>query len=224
MRRAAFPAAVCLASVLAGCATPPPERVRPVLSFLEARQDKVVIQQWDISCGAAALATILTYQHGDPVSEREVAAGMLQRTSAELVRQRLGFSLLDLKRYAETRGFTADGYGNLTVDDLLKFGPTIVPIKTRPIAHFVVFRGVQGDRVLLADPGFGNWTTQITKFEEIWQNRIGFVISRQDGLPPPNMLAAKPSDFWASSVPDRSTVVMAQLAAAPAAASDTGSR
>ncbi len=161
----------------------------------------MVIQQWDISCGAAALATILTYEHGDPVTEKEVAAGMLRLTSAEVVRQRLGFSLLDLKRYAESRGFTADGYANLTLEDLTKFGPTIVPITlTRGLPHFVVFRGVEGDRVLVSDPAWGNRTMKAAQFETLWRGRIGFTVSRQDKAPPPNRLAAKPADFWASSV------------------------
>ena len=43
------------------------------------RRDRVVVQKWDLSCGAAALATILTYQHGDPVPEREIATGLIQR-------------------------------------------------------------------------------------------------------------------------------------------------
>ena len=37
------------------------------------RHDNVVVQEWDLSCGAAALATILNYQYDDPVSEREIA-------------------------------------------------------------------------------------------------------------------------------------------------------
>ena len=39
------------------------------------RHDKVVVQEWDLSCGAAALATILNHQYDDPVSEREIAKG-----------------------------------------------------------------------------------------------------------------------------------------------------
>jgi predicted double-glycine peptidase len=37
------------------------------------RRDRTIVQEWDLSCGPAALATLLTYQHGDPVSEREIA-------------------------------------------------------------------------------------------------------------------------------------------------------
>jgi predicted double-glycine peptidase len=42
----------------------------------EIRQEGVIIQKWDTSCGEAALATVLTYSLNEPVSEREVASGM----------------------------------------------------------------------------------------------------------------------------------------------------
>ena len=185
--------------LLAGCSAPDPTHARVVRSLLEARRDHVVVQRYDLSCGAAALATVLTYEQGDKVSEREVAAGMLRHTSIRLVQQQLGFSLLDLKHYAESRGFAADGYTDLTLDDLVNFGPTIVPVKLRGFSHFVIFRGMQGNRVLLADPAFGNRTMPAETFENIWENRIGFTVNRTDGRPAPNMLAANSSDFWASS-------------------------
>ena len=39
----------------------------PVRSLLEIRRENVIVQRWDVSCGAAALATLLTYHHGRPV-------------------------------------------------------------------------------------------------------------------------------------------------------------
>jgi uncharacterized protein len=197
---------------LAGCMETPPAPPRQVYSLLEARQAKTVVQKWDYSCGAAALATVLTYEHGDKVTEREVAAGMLQKTDVQLVRQRLGFSLLDLKRYANSRGLDADGYGQLTVADLAGFGPTIVPIEVRGQMHFVVFRGVMGDRVLLSDPAFGSRTLTVDQFQEIWTNGIGFTVTRRDGKAPPNQLVPTPQDFWASSRTRPSELEVASLA------------
>ncbi len=43
---------------------------KQVVSLQELRQQKVVRQQWDFTCGAAALATMLRYQHGMKVEER----------------------------------------------------------------------------------------------------------------------------------------------------------
>jgi uncharacterized protein len=170
-------------------------RPRPVRSLLEIRQDSVVIQHWDLSCGAAALATILTYQHGDPVSERTIAEGMLRRTDPLRVKVRGGFSLLDLKRFAEARGYTADGFSNVTVDDLVKLAPSIVPVKLSGYDHFVIFRGVVGDKVLLADPGFGNRTVPLERFQETWVNNVAFVVGRTHPGTYPNKLLPRPDDF-----------------------------
>jgi predicted double-glycine peptidase len=170
-------------------------RARHVRSLLEFRQESVVIQQWDISCGAAALATILAYQHGDPVPEKTIAEAMLRRTDPLRVKVRGGFSLLDLKRFVETRGYTGEGYTQLTVEDLLKFGPTIVPVNLDGYNHFVVFRGTFADRVLLADPAFGNRTVPLKRFEESWLQKIGFIVSRRDGASPPNRLMLQEYDF-----------------------------
>ena len=147
-----------------------------VRSLEEARNAQVVRQHWDLSCGAAAIATLLSYQLGDPVSERQVATDLLHLTDPLLVRQRLGFSLLDLKRYAESRGFAATGYGNLTLDELIRLAPAIAPIQVNGFDHFVVLRGQRGDRVLLADPAFGNRTMTLDAFRAAWPNRIGFVV------------------------------------------------
>jgi uncharacterized protein len=52
---------------------------RYVQSLLELRQQNVAIQNWDLSCGAAALTTLFRYQHGEDVTEREVALELVQR-------------------------------------------------------------------------------------------------------------------------------------------------
>jgi hypothetical protein len=167
--------------------------------MLEQRHDKVIIQKWDVSCGAAALASLLTYDLNYPVTERQAAAGMLRFTSVERVRAQLGFSLLDLKRFAESRGFVADGLGNMTLRDLVETGPSIVPIVLHGNNHFVVFRGMQGDRVLLADPAWGNRTMQIPNFMDMWVTRVAFTVSPPGSAPPVHRMMAKSSDFPASS-------------------------
>src|SRR3954462_7302475 len=52
---------------------------RVVRSLQEIRHDRVVLQKWDLSCGSAALSTLLTYDVGDPVSEPEIIARTLER-------------------------------------------------------------------------------------------------------------------------------------------------
>ena len=165
----------------------------PVRSLLEIRQANVVIQQWDVSCGAAALATLLTYHLGDAVSEKGVAQAMLGKTNPLRVKHRGGFSLLDLKRYAEARGFQADGYTNVSLADLVKLGPAIVPIQLDGYPHFVVFRARSGDRVLIADPAFGNRSVEVELFEKAWQ-KIAFVVDRRGGDKVPSRLGTQLQD------------------------------
>jgi uncharacterized protein len=173
----------------------------PVRSLLEMRRENVIVQDFDLSCGAAALATLLTYQHGDPVSEQEVARGLIQREEyiarPELVRLRQGFSLLDLKRYVERRGYAGIGYGQLELADLIERAPIMVPVNFNGYNHFVIFRGLVGDRALLADPAYGNRTMPVEAFEDALLDypefgKVGFVVARRDGVAPPNRLAPEP--------------------------------
>ena len=177
---------------------------RAVRSLLELRHDRVVVQAWDLSCGAAALTTLLNHQHGDPVTEREVALGLIDQprylANPHLVRLRHGFSLLDLKRYVDARGYRGIGFGGLDVEDLVARAPIMVPIRSRGYNHFVIFRGRLGNRVLLADPAFGNRTMTVGRFEEAWIDHgevghVGFVVTRGEALAPPGALQARPGDF-----------------------------
>lgn len=150
----------------------------PVRSLLELRTQGVVVQQWDTSCGAAALATVLTFAFDDPVSEEAAARAMLRQTSLLRVRARGGFSLLDLKRFAEARGYVAAGYRGLDLDQLVQLRSPIVPIDERGRAHFVVVRGLRDGRVDIADPAFGNRLMPVEQFLELWQHGIGFALHR----------------------------------------------
>lgn len=156
-----------------------------VRSLLEIRQQKIVMQEWDLSCGAATLTTLLRYQYGDSVTEKQVALGLIDRdiyvANPDLVKLRQGFSLLDMKRYVDARGYQGLGFGNMTVDDLVKRAPVIVPIGAFGYNHFVIFRGRLHDRVLLADPAWGNRTMTVAAFENAWIEyqrigRVGFVV------------------------------------------------
>ena len=108
------------------------ERTRDVRSVTEMRHHNVVLQQWELSCAAASLATILRYQYGMPVTERSVALGLINRaeyiSNPDLVRMRHGFSLLDLKRYVDGVGYEGVGLGQLGLSDLRALAPIIVPV------------------------------------------------------------------------------------------------
>ena len=178
---------------------------RVVTSLLETRHAHVVIQEWDLSCGAAALATLLRYQYGEPVTEKEVAVALMNRPEylqhPELVQIRQGFSLLDLKRYTDALGYLGVATGKMELKDLLVRAPIMVPINVLGYNHFVIFRGLRGNRVLLADPAWGNRTMLVSDFLDAWINfpnlgHVGFVVKqRNDVEGPSNELAPRDMDF-----------------------------
>lgn len=192
---------------LVGAPCPPYGRASadaPVKSLLEMRHQHVVVQNFDLSCGAAALATILTFQFGDRVTESQINLGLIRRREyiehPELVRVRQGFSLLDMKRFVDARGYQGVGYGQLELGDLVKLAPVIVAVSPVGYNHFVVFRGISHDEVLLADPAYGNRTMRVEKFERIWitfpeLGKVGFVVTRNGKPAPAGLLAPRPEDF-----------------------------
>lgn len=151
----------------------------PVVSLKEQREHRLVMQQWDASCGAAALATVFTYSFNDPVSERAVVAGLLDTTEPVRVRHRGGFSLLDMKRYAERRGYRAVGFLDMSLEDIRYLEAPIVPLNLNGYQHYVVFRGVDADGdIRVADPAFGNRTISADKFNEAWADGLAFVVMK----------------------------------------------
>ena len=149
------------------------------LSLKEIRETGVIVQQWDTSCGAAAMATVFTYTFNDPVSERDVVNGLLRQTEPLTVRHRGGFSLLDMKRYAAERGYRAIGFRDMTLEDIRFLDAPIVPVTFHGYSHYVVFRGLTpGGEVRLADPAWGNRTVSREKFEASWTDGIAFVMLR----------------------------------------------
>ena len=151
------------------------------LSLKEIRENGVIIQKWDTSCGAAAMATVLKYHFNDPVTEREVAKGLLRQTEPMKVRYRGGFSMLDMKRYAQERGYKGIGFKGLTFEDLRYYEAPIVPVVFHGYNHYVVYKGLTPEgKVWLADPAYGNRTLSLERFKEVWIDGISFVLLRND--------------------------------------------
>ena len=171
-----FRAVLVCATSLAAIAQAQPSM--GVKSLKESREAGIVMQRWENSCAAATVATVLTYGFRDPITERYAAEKMLEKTDPKTVRTQGGFSLLDLKKFVESRGYQGSAYKGLAFDDLKIFHAPIVPISTKGYNHYVVFNGVSGDRVLIADPAFGHLRLKIPEFEKMWMNGMAFVVTR----------------------------------------------
>jgi uncharacterized protein len=183
---ALMPAAVWAANIGVGSGV----RVeRPLLSLKDMRDANVIKQQFDYSCGAAALATILRYGFADNVTERDVLSQLFSSLPEDELQTTLsqGFSLLHLQRVAQARGYQAEGF-RLAPQSLAQLsGPVIVFIQPRGYKHFAVLRGIKDDRVYLADPSLGNIRMPLYQFLESWRDESGtgviFVVEPTGGVP-----------------------------------------
>lgn len=151
-----------------------------VTSLKEARFQATTRQQFDFSCGSAALATLLTHHYGYPVTEKSVFEEMFSRGDQEKIRKE-GFSLLDMKSYLNAHSFQGDGF-EFPLEKLLESGlPAIVLISEKSYKHFVVVKGMRDGRILLGDPSSGTRAISRAHFQSLWVNRLLFVIhNRQD--------------------------------------------
>lgn len=146
-----------------------------VTSLKEARFKRTIKQQFDFSCGSAAVATLLTYQYDYPVTEQQAFVYMFQNGDQQKIR-REGFSLLDMRNFLASQGFQADGY-EVPLDKLEQTRtPAIVLIVEHGYHHFVVVRGLRNGRVLIGDPATGTRAMSRASFEEKWQDHVVFVI------------------------------------------------
>ncbi|GGE52773.1 hypothetical protein GCM10011533_01530 [Streptosporangium jomthongense] len=146
-----------------------------VRSFKEQRFSSVMQQQYDFSCGSAAIASLLTYHYDNEVTEQEVFSGMFSLADPEKVRKE-GFSMLDMKRFLESEGYQADGFRMpLTgLRDKVRL-PVIVLLNLNGFRHFVVIKGISEDEVFVGDPARGLKAYSRAEFEEYW-NGAAFVI------------------------------------------------
>ncbi len=150
----------------------------PVTSLKQARFKAILRQQYDFSCGSAALATLLTHHYGRATSEQEVFEEMYTLGDQEKIRVQ-GFSMLDMKNYLKKRGLEADGF-ELPLTSLASAGlPAIVLVSDKGYQHFVVVKGLKDGRILLGDPAGGARTLSVDAFMAIWVNKVLFVIHNQ---------------------------------------------
>src|SRR3546814_20598449 len=121
---------------------------------------------------------------------------MWEKGDREAIRK-VGFSMLDMKTYLASRGFRAEGF-RITVDQL-KQGkrPPIVLMDLKGFKHFVVIKGVRGDRVLTGASVLGLNDYSLEEFEKHW-NGIALAIA-EGGTKSPEFNLAGDSTGRASS-------------------------
>ena len=160
-------------------------------TWKDVLEHNLVKQQFDYSCGPAAMATLMTYYFEDEVTEREILLDIIQRlTESEFEnRKKEGLSMLDMKKFAEHRGYQAVGI-RLKASALPQLrGPVLVYLETADFKHFAILRGTREDRVFLADPARGNLRMSISHFLREWPG-ITLVLGKEGfGTPVDSPLA-----------------------------------
>lgn len=182
-----------------------------VMTWRDIPFRSVVRQQHDFSCGSAALATLLTHQYGMPTSEADAFRRMYADGDQEKIRK-VGFSMLDMKKYLDARGLSANGY-RLDLKTLARDRtPAIALVTVGRYKHFVVIKGVVGNKVLVGDPALGLKTWPATDFLKIW-NGVAFVINRSRRTASPTFNLASDWRPWSRApMGDRAeTITAAEL-------------
>ncbi|MCX5848814.1 MAG: C39 family peptidase [Deltaproteobacteria bacterium] len=161
----------------------------------EINKDHLIKQNYDFSCGSAALAILLNFYLGEKFTEKQVIYGLLHYGDPAQIEKRQAFSLLDMKKFVTALGYKADGF-KLDLNDLSELkAPCIIPIKIFEYRHFVVFRGIYKGHVVLTDPWRGDISFPLNDFGDIWYEKVAFMVSREDNLPVLSKLRLKTEDL-----------------------------
>ena len=183
-----------------------------VKSWKALRDERVVKQDLDYSCGAASLATVLNEHYGQAVTEQDLLRGM---NTGDLMA-----SFEDMQQALLKFGFRAVGI-SASYDQLAKLNmPGIVYLEHRKSEHFSVLRGIDESTVWLADPSQGNRTYSRWQFLDMWDTRTGE--TENDDLKgkvllvfPADGKARSPSDFFTKTPRRQTALAVQQLRALP---------
>jgi predicted double-glycine peptidase len=150
---------------------------KTVRSMKDIRYSHIVNQQFDYSCGAAALATLLKYGYGIDIPETELIRRMMVFSTPEVVVKN-GFSILDMKKFVETIGLRGRGF-RVNADALQHLQiPVMVLMNIDGYEHFVIVKHAQDGRVFIADPALGNRILLEEDFIRTWNGLVFAVLGK----------------------------------------------
>ncbi|WP_260338303.1 C39 family peptidase [Vibrio ponticus] len=143
----------------------------PVKSYKEMLFGDVVRQEYDFSCGSAALASLLTYHYDYSVNEDTIFKVMFERGDQDKIRKS-GFSLLDMRNYLQGLGYDADGF-KIPLGKMQELGvPGITLVNFDGYMHFVVIKGMNNHSVILGDPSRGTIQMKYADFERYYSGIV----------------------------------------------------
>ncbi|PXW26597.1 C39 family peptidase [Paraburkholderia caballeronis] len=150
---------------------------KPIRSMRDIRYTSIVNQQFDYSCGAAALATLLKYGYGIDIPETELIRRMMAFSTPEVVIKN-GFSMLDMKKFVETIGMRGRGF-RVNTDALYHLQiPVMVLMNIDGYEHFVIVKHAENGRIFIADPALGNRIVNESDFAKTWNGLVFAVLGK----------------------------------------------
>ncbi|AOJ51515.1 C39 family peptidase [Burkholderia thailandensis] len=151
--------------------------IKSVHSMREIRYRDVVSQQFDFSCGSAALSTLLKYGYGIDIPETEMIRRMMAFSEPEVVVKH-GFSMLDMKKFVETLGLRGRGF-RVGIEALYRLRiPVLVLMNINGYEHFVIVKHAENGRIFLADPALGNRIVLEQDFAKSWNGLVFAVLGK----------------------------------------------
>jgi len=177
--------ACALSQPLHSTAAYPVEDSPGIQDWTMLKDERVVMQQYDYSCGASAMATMLRYYFNDAVSELDILNDvdvLFTNDELQVIRER-GLSFLELERLAQNRGYQSVSV-ELTPEAARSLqGPIIIYLKTPDYQHFAVLRQVINGTAYLADPSRGNVVLPFLQLLEHWHGEALILGKEGFGIP-----------------------------------------
>ena len=135
-----------------------------VQSYQTIKNKRVVRQNYEESCGASSLATLLNILDNRNLTEVEVLRVMNEKINTDMV------SFTELKIALQKLGFVANSYAlNRETLDKLTNIPLLVKIEDDPrFPHFVVIINHKGNYLQILDPSYGEYISSKKEFYSIW--------------------------------------------------------
>lgn len=146
-----------------------------VKSYQEIKNERVIRQTYEQSCGASSLATLLNILDDKKFDELKLLKIM---SGQELYTDMVSFA--DLSDAVEKLGFQSNSYqiNRENLDKLVNI-PMLVKIEDDPrFPHFVIIINHKGNYLQVLDPSHGEYISSKSQFFSIWDryNKGGYAL------------------------------------------------
>lgn len=154
-----------------------------VKSYQEIKNEKVIKQNYEESCGAASLATLINILDDNNLTELDLLKTMSgQKLYTDMV------SFADLNDAVKKLGYESKSYkvDRKILEKLVNI-PLLVKIEDDPrFPHFVVIINHKGNYLQILDPSYGKYISSKREFFSVWDryNKGGYalIVAPKKGL------------------------------------------